>query len=44
MLIVYGAIASICAIWLLYVTGRHHLTTEYMSAQWLAEYRARHSD
>jgi hypothetical protein len=44
MLIVGGAIASIFAIWMLYVTAQRHLGTEYMSARWLAEYRARHSD
>ena len=44
MLIVCGAIASICVVWLLYVIGRHHVGSEYMSAQWLVEYRARHSD
>ena len=44
MFTVYGAITSIWAIWMLHVTGQHHLGTDYMSAQWLAEYRARHFD
>jgi hypothetical protein len=44
MLTLYGALASLGAIWVLYVTGRHQLSAEYMSPRWLAEYRARHSD
>jgi hypothetical protein len=37
----HGAIASICAMWMLHVARRQRLNADYMSAQWLAEYRAR---
>jgi hypothetical protein len=44
MFTVYGAIASICAMWMLHVTRQHHLDAGYMSCQWLEDYRARHFD
>jgi hypothetical protein len=44
MLTVYGAIASICAMWMLHATRYQPINVGYMSTQWLAEYRARHFD
>ena len=44
MLALYGAIVSICALWVLKVTHRQPLSAGHMSSQWLAAHRARHFD
>ena len=44
MLTLYGAIASIVAMWMLHKMRHDVLDAGYMSSQWLAEYRARDFD